>query len=153
MMGEWFIQGVDYIRSKLWYDYAFWASILLKDKDYHGISILREEFLKDFYSVLFTSIIISLILTTLFSVIYKNKYNKKVSGLTLFKVAIFIGFLNLFKWELILLFPLFIISLCIAYLVIQEKEPIVRGIKKIIPYVIGFFSLYLFTYVAGKVFN
>ena len=46
-MSEWLIQIVNYIGSKLWYNYAFWASIFFKDKEYYRITELREEFLKD----------------------------------------------------------------------------------------------------------
>lgn len=152
-MGEWLVQIVNYIGSKLWYNYAFWAAILFKDKEYYRIAELREEFLKDLSLTLLASVIVSLVVTTFFSIFYKNKYNTKAPKSILFKVALFVVFLNLFKWELILLSPLFFIIWCITYLSIQENKNIIDKVKKKIPYLYGIFLFYLLFYVLGKVSN
>lgn len=152
-MTEWLTQIVNYIGRKLWYDYALWSNILFKDRDYYRIAELREEFLKDLSLTLLASVIVSLVVTTFFSIFYKNKYNTKASKSILFKVALFVVFLNLFKWELILLSPLFFIIWCIAYLSIQENKNIIDKVKKKIPYIYGIFLFYLLFYVLGKVSN
>nr|DAW45242.1 MAG TPA: 1,3-beta-glucan synthase component [Caudoviricetes sp.] len=152
-MSEWLIQIINYIGSKLWYDYAFWASIAYEDRDFYRLEYIRNKFLVDFFSTIGISFIVALIITTIYTFIHKSKYDIKVSKFDIFRIAIFVLFLNLFKWELILLFPLFFIAWCIAYLVLQENKLIMKGIKKIIPFIMVIFSLYLFTYVAGKVFN
>ena len=91
-MSEWLVQIVNYIGSKLWYNYAFWAAIFFEDKEYYRIAELREEFLKELSLTLLTSVIVSLIVTTFFSIFYKNKYNIKASKPILLKVAFFCSF-------------------------------------------------------------
>ena len=152
-MSEWFMQIINYIGNKLWFDYAYWASDMFEHRMLDTLKNHRDEFLIDVFSTLCVSVVLALVVTTIYAIIYKNKYNQKASKSSMLELAFFVGFVNFFKWEIIALLPLLLIAWCIAYLKVQENIVVLNNIKKKLPFIYAVFSLYLLFYVTGKVFN
>jgi|GEM_PF-2353283 len=152
-MSEWFIQIMNYIGNKLWFNYSYWASDMFEHRMLDTLKNHRDEFLIDVFSTLFVSVVLALVVTTIYAIIYKNKYNQKASKSSMLELAFFVGFVNFFKWEIIALLPILLIAWCIAYLNVQENKVILESIKKKLPFIYAVFSLYLLFYVTGKVFN
>ena len=152
-MSEWFIQIMNYIGNKLWFNYSYWASDMFEHRMLDTLKNHRDEFLIDVFSTLCVSVVLALVVTTIYAIIYKNKYNQKASKSSMLELAFFVGFVNFFKWEIIALLPILLIAWCIAYLNVQENKVILESIKKKLPFIYAVFSLYLLFYVTGKVFN
>ena len=113
----------------------------------------RDEFLIDVFSTLCVSVVLALVVTTVYAIIYKNKYNQKASNSSMLELAFFVGFVNFFKWEIIALLPLLLVVWCITYLKVQEDIIMIESIKKKLPFIYAVFSFYLLFYVTRKVFN
>ena len=128
-MSEWFIQAVNYIGDKTWYYYTYWASMFIEDKRLHYLADLKKDFLKDVCFTLFSSALLALVLTTIYIIIYRNRQGIKVSKTNITQVASIITFINFFKWEFILLFPLLLIAWCITYIKLQENKKIIEKVK------------------------
>ena len=152
-MSEWFMQIINYIGNKLWFNYSYWASDMFEHRMLDTLKRHRNEFLIDVFSTLCVSVVLALVVTTVYAIIYKNKYNQKASKSSMLELAFFVGFVNFFKWEIIALLPLLLIAWCITYLKVQENIIVVNNIKKKLPFIYAVFSLYLLFYVSGKVFN
>ena len=152
-MSEWFIQIINYIGNKLWFNYSYWASDMFEHRMLDTLKRHRNEFLIDVFSTLCVSVVLALVVTTIYAIIYKNKYNQKASKSSMLELAFFVGFVNFFKWEIIALLPLLLIAWCIAYLNVQENKVILESVKKKLPFIYAVFSLYLLFYITGKVFN
>ena len=127
-MSEWLEQGFFFVVNKTWYAYYGIASYYI-DRGY-DLTNRKISFLKDFILIIISSTIISLLVTTIITLIYKKKYNTKLLKKSICKVFLFIFFISFFKWELILLSPLVIISYCILYLIYQENNEILKNLKK-----------------------
>jgi len=138
-MSEWLVQIVNYIGSKLWFDYSYWASDMFEHRMLDTLKRHRNEFLIDVFSTLCVSVVLALVVTTIYAIIYKNKYNQKASKSSMLELAFFVGFVNFFKWEIIALLPLLLIAWCIAYLNVQENKVIVESVKKKIVPIYGVF--------------
>ena len=105
-MSEWFMQIINYIGNKLWYNYSYWASDMFEHRMLDTLKRHRNEFLIDVFSTLCISVALALVVTTIYAIVYKNKYNQKASKSSMLELAFFIGFVNFFKWEIIALLPL-----------------------------------------------
>lgn len=139
-MGEWFEQSFFFIVNKTWYAYYGIANYYI-DRGY-DLTDRKISFLEDFTLITINSIVISLLITTIIALIYKKKHNTKLLNKSICKTFLFIFFISFFKWELILLLPLLIVSYCILYLIYQENNEIVKKLKKYMFIVYTSFAFY-----------
>ena len=150
-MGEWFIQGVNYIGSKLWYDYSRWILFLYEDNKQARARAIEEEFFPDLALTYFYGLLIALIFTAICIGVYKTKYNKKLSNTTIAKIFFNISFIYLLKWEILLLSPLFLMIWCIAYIMYQDSSKILEKVSKGTFFMYALSLFYLFIFVPGRV--
>ena len=152
-MFSWLWNALGYVMDKTWFNYSYWASDMFEHRMIDSLKSHRNEFLIDVFSTLCVSVVLALVVTTVYAIIYKNKYNQKASKSSMLELAFFVGFVNFFKWEIIALLPLLLIAWSITYLKVQENIIVLNNIKKKLPFIYAVFSLYLLFYVTGKVFN
>ena len=152
-MFNWLWNTLGYVMDKTWFNYSYWASDMFEHRMIDSLKSHRNEFLIDVFSTLLVSVVLALVITTIYVIIYKNKYNQKASKSSMLELAFFVGFVNFFKWEIIALLPLLLIIWCITYLKVQENIIMIESIKKKLPFIYAVFSFYLLLYVTGKVFN
>ena len=152
-MFSWLWNTLGYVMDKTWFNYSYWASDMFEHRMIDSLKSHRNEFLIDVFSTLLVSVVLALVITTIYVIIYKNKYNQKASKSSMLELAFFVGFVNFFKWEIIALLPLLLIIWCITYLKVQENKVILESVKKKLPFIYAVFSLYLLFYITGKVFN
>lgn len=150
-MSEWSIQIVNYISSKLWYDYSRWILFLYSDNEQARIRAIKEEFFPDLVLTYFYGLLIALIFTAICIGVYKTKYNKKLANTTIAKIFFNISFIYLLKWEILLLSPLFLISWCIAYIVYQDNRKILEKVNRGTFFMYALSLFYLFIFVPGRV--
>ena len=150
-MSEWFIQAVNYIGDKLWYDYSRWILFLYEDNKQARTRAIEEEFFPNLALTYFYGLLIALIFTAICIGVYKTKYNKKLANITIAKIFFNISFIYLLKWEILLLSPLFLISWCIAYIVYQDNRKILEKVNRGTFFLYAFSLFYLFIFIPGRV--
>ena len=138
-MFSWLWNTLGYVMDKTWFNYSYWASDMFEHRMIDSLKSHRNEFLIDVFSTLLVSVVLALVITTIYVIIYKNKYNQKASKSSMLELAFFVGFVNFFKWEIITLLPLLLIIWCITYLKVQENRVILESVKKKIVPVYGIF--------------